>query len=362
MALPPPILLESSSQSFSTLQTACLKDLAESYTLTSIPSNYAYSSPEAVHLTDPVLSQEIPTIDLSLLTKGTPDQRSQIVRDLGQACREWGFFMVINHGVKESLRARMLDACQAFFDLSETEKREYAGKHVLDPIRCGTSFNPTVDKVLYWRDYLKVFMHPAFHSPDKPAGFREVSSEYIERIREVVKELLRGISESLGLEESYIEKASQLESGLQILIANFYPRCPQPELAMGIPPHSDHGLLTVLMQNDVGGLQLQHKGKWVNVDPLPNSFLVNTGDHLEILSNGNYKSVVHRAVVNNTAARISLAMAHGPSPDTAIAPAPTLVDSENHRPAYREMKYRDYLQLQQSNQLNGKSCLDNVRA
>lgn len=98
-----------------------------------------------------------------------------------------------------------------------------------------------------------------------------------------MKDLIKGISESLGLEPCYLEKATELETGLQILVANLYPRCPQPELAMGMPPHSDHGLLTVLTQNNVGGLQVQHNGKWVLVNPLPKSFLdVNTGDQLEV--------------------------------------------------------------------------------
>ncbi|CAL5377684.1 unnamed protein product [Camellia sinensis] len=166
------------------------------------------------------------------------------------------------------------------------------------------------------------------------------------------------------MEECYIEKAMDLESGLQIFIGNLYPPCPQTELAMGLPPHSDHGLLTILIQNEIGGLQLQHNGKWVNIKALPNSFLVNTADHREqILSNGRYKSVVHRAVVNNKATRISIAMASGPSLDTIVSPAPELVeDGEAHRPpAYIPMKYRDYVKLQQSNQLDRKSCLDQVR-
>ncbi|XP_058087662.1 2-oxoglutarate-dependent dioxygenase 19-like [Magnolia sinica] len=337
-----------------------VKDLSESTNLTSVPSNYAFPPQDNIS-TDPVISQKIPTIDFSLLTSATPDQRSQIVCDLGRACREWGFFMLINHGVEKSVRERMLDTCRAFFDLLEAEKREYIGKHVLDPIRYGTSFNPAAEKAMYWRDYLKVIVHPVFHSADKPAGFREASLEYCTKIREVAKELLRGISESLGLEDCYIDKALQLEAGLQILVANLYPNCPQPELAMGMPPHSDHGLLTILMQNEVGGFQLQHKGKWVHVDPLPNSFLVNTGDHMEILSNGMYKSVLHRAVVNNKSTRISIGIAHGPSLDATVAPAPQLVDNENHPPAYRGMKYRDYIDIQQNNQLNGKSCLDLVR-
>ncbi|XP_077213203.1 2-oxoglutarate-dependent dioxygenase 19-like isoform X2 [Tasmannia lanceolata] len=344
----------------STFLVGSLKHLSETNLLTSVPSNYTFTPLETTN-PDPILDDEIPTIDFSILTTGTPDQRSQIVRDLGTACQEWGFFMVVNHGVPECLRERMLDACHAFFDLTDEEKREYAGKHVLDPIRCGTSFNASVEKIFYWRDYLKVFVHPVFHSPDKPAGFREISSEYSASIRQMAMELLKGISESLGLKECYMDKALQLEVGFQIFIGNFYPRCPQPELAMGMPAHSDHGLLTVLMENGVAGLQVMHNGKWVHTKTVPNSFLVNIGDHMEILSNGKYKSVVHRAVVNNKSARISIAMAHGPSLDALVAPAPELVDGKNHPPAYRAMKYKEYLEMQQSNQLNGKSILDTIR-
>ncbi|KAF6166823.1 hypothetical protein GIB67_005699 [Kingdonia uniflora] len=335
-----------------------IKHLVQSSTLTSIPSNYVFSTSKSDEQV--LLDEHIPSIDLSLLTSPYPDQRFKIVKQLGEACRDWGFFMVINHGVPESLMQGMLDACQSFFDLTEEEKLEFAGKHVLDPIRCGTSFNASEEKVFFWRDFLKVFVHPEFHAPSKPVGFRDISLEYCKRTREVAAELLKGISESLGLEECYINKTLELDSGFQILTVNLYPPCPQPELAMGMPPHSDHGLLTLLIQNEIGGLQLKHKGKWIHVNALPNSFLVNTADHIEILSNGNYKSVVHRAVVNDKCTRISLAVTHGPSLETVVTPASELIDNESPA-AYRGMKYKDYLELQQSNNLHDKSCLDRIR-
>lgn len=79
---------------------------------------------------------------------------------------------VVNHGVPESLMKGVITACDEFFNLREEEKEEFEGKHVLDPIRCGTSFHANIDKVFYWRDFLKVFVHPEFHFPDKPTGFR----------------------------------------------------------------------------------------------------------------------------------------------------------------------------------------------
>ncbi|XP_073105206.1 2-oxoglutarate-dependent dioxygenase 19-like [Elaeis guineensis] len=109
----------------------------------------------------------------------------------------------------------------------------------------------------------KGIVHPVFHSPTKPYGFREISQEYTTCIRVLAMDLLAGTWESLGLEESNMTTALDLHSYFQIFIGNYYPPCPQPELAMGLPPHSDHGLLTIFLQNGVHGLQLKHKGNWV---------------------------------------------------------------------------------------------------
>ncbi|KAK0577689.1 hypothetical protein LWI29_037107 [Acer saccharum] len=150
-------------------------------------------------------------------------------------------------------------------------------------------------------------------------------------------------------------------SSHQLLAVNLYPPCPQPELAMGLPPHSDHGLLTILMQNDLQGLQVHHNGSWVSINPLPDSFVVNIGDHMEILSNGEYKSVLHRATVNEKATRVSIAIAHGPPLQKVVVPAPELVHRENRPPAYRGIKYKEYIELQHISPLDGKSFLTHVR-
>ncbi|KAK7275808.1 hypothetical protein RIF29_16932 [Crotalaria pallida] len=337
-----------------------VKGLVESNCLRSIPSKYmCLKKPE-----DSILQETdeniIPTIDFSQLTSANPNERSKAIQQLGDACRDWGFFMLINHGMPETLRDELLRGSQSFFDLTEEEKGEYGGGNLFDPVRCGTSFNVRVDKTLFWRDYLKCHVHPQFHAPSKPSGFSETLEEYATKSRELVGELLKGISKSLGLEENYIHERMNVESGSQLLVINFYPPCPKPELAMGLPAHTDHGLLTLLMQNELGGLQIQHNGKWIPIHPLPNSFLINTGDHMEILTNGKYKSVIHRAVVNQKATRISVGTAHGPPLDATVSPAPELV-SEDNPSAFRGIKYRDYLQLQQSNELDGKSCLDRIR-
>lgn len=111
---------------------------------------------------------------------------------------------------------------------------------------------------------------------------REILLEYSKRNRELAMELLKRISMSLGLGDNYKENALNLELGMQILTGNFYPPCPGSELAIGLPPHSDHTLLTLLIQNGIYGLQVQHQSKWFNVNSTPNSFVVNVGDHMEV--------------------------------------------------------------------------------
>ncbi|KAL2343824.1 hypothetical protein Fmac_005109 [Flemingia macrophylla] len=349
-------------QSNNTTSFTSVKSLTESPQLTSLPPSYTFrtSSDDEV-VSEPDQDDPIPIIDYSLLLHASPDQRAKTIHDIGMACEQWGFFMLINHSVSNTILENMVDHVFAFFNLREEEKQEYAGKDVMDPIRYGTSSNVSMDKVLFWRDFLKVVVHPEFHSPHKPLGFREASAEYCKRTWKVGKELLKGISESLGLEDNYMERRMNLDSGFQMLAANFYPPCPQPELAMGIPPHSDHGLLNIVMQNGVSGLQVLHNGKWINVSSAPNCLLVFVADHLEVVSNGKYKSVLHRAVVSNKATRMSLAIVIAPSLDTVVEPAKELLDNERNPAAYVGMKHRDYMQLQRSNKLDGKSVLDKVK-
>ena len=100
--------------------------------------------------------------------------------------------------------------------------------------------------------------------------------------------LLEAILESLGLctsELNFTEEKEILEEfqeGSQIVVANCYPPCPEPELTLGMPPHSDYGFLTLLLQDEVKGLQIQFEEKWLTVEPIPNAFVINIGDHLEV--------------------------------------------------------------------------------
>lgn len=111
--------------------------------------------------------------------------------------------------------------------------------------------------------------------------------KYSKHVKFLYLMVMEAIVESLGLTKTASEIGGGLremfEDGSQLMVVNCYPACPEPDLTLGMPPHSDYGLLTLLLQDEhVKGLQIQHGGRWLTVDPIPNSFVVNVGDHLEV--------------------------------------------------------------------------------
>ncbi|KAK4486885.1 hypothetical protein RD792_006193 [Penstemon davidsonii] len=302
---------------------------------------------------------EIPVIDLSGLVNGSPVEcRVSTVQAISSASALWGFFRIVNHGIEARLIEEMVEEVEAFFSLSSEEKMRYASEDVMSPVRYGTSLNSSSKHALHWRDYLRHYGHPfqnSFHLwPNNPTKYRNVAKKYLTEIWQLAMRIIGAISEGLGLEPNYIENS--LGEGCQILAANYYPPCPEPDKTLGLAPHSDHGALTILMQNGVNGLQVKHNDTWIVVPHVPNSFVVNLGDFLEILSNGKYKSVEHRAVVNAQKTRISLAVGHGPQQSTVIGPASPLI-KENEEVQYRPITYKDYIRLQQSSTIRGKTAL-----
>uniref|UniRef100_A0A453JPG4 Fe2OG dioxygenase domain-containing protein n=1 Tax=Aegilops tauschii subsp. strangulata TaxID=200361 RepID=A0A453JPG4_AEGTS len=306
----------------------------------------------------------IPVVDLAVLLNGDAGERSQAIRHLGRACQDWGFFMVTNHGVPEDLQSAMMDACKELFGLPPEQKAEFMDAGPMDPVRVGTGFNSAVDGARYWRDYVKMFAHPELHCPAKPDGLRGVAAEYAARTRGLLLELTAAISESLGLPAGRIAERLDLGSCFQILVGNHYPPCAagpdDDDGAVGLPAHSDHGLLTLLFQNGVDGLQVKHDGRWLLAKPIPGSFFVIAGDQLEIVSNGRYKGVLHRALVDRAQARMSCVSLLGPCLDAVVKPVPELAVPPLGL-EFRGVKYRDYMEHQQSNKLNEKGALDLVR-
>ncbi|KAG1361338.1 protein DMR6-LIKE OXYGENASE 2-like [Cocos nucifera] len=301
------------------------------------------------------LNLKLPVIDLARLH--TSD-RSQVLNSLAKACEEFGFFQVVNHNIPCNATRRMTDVGRRFFELPLEERAKYMSTDVRSPVRHGTSFNQTTDGVFSWRDFLKLSCHPMEsvlpYWPSSPMDLREEATSYAMQTKSLFLVLMGAILESLGVDTSILR---DFDNGSHLMVVNCYPICPEPNLTLGMPPHSDYGFLTILLQDDVEGLQVQCGGEWVTVEPVPNSLVINIGDHLEIFSNGRYKSVLHRVLVNSSKSRISVASLHSLPPERMVSPSSELVNEENPR-MYKDTNFADFLDYMSSFETKHKNFLE----
>ncbi|KAK9733397.1 hypothetical protein RND81_04G065500 [Saponaria officinalis] len=310
---------------------------------------------------------KLPVLDFAELQG---PNRSQVLNALTDACEQYGFFQVVNHGIPKDVVNNMIGLCKSFFELPFEERAKYMSPNLRAPARYGTSFNQNKDGVFYWRDFLKVVCHPLpdehCHWPTSPGDLRKQATAYSKETRNLFLMLMEAILESLGLtnkEMNVTEEKDVLQEfkdGSQIMVANCYPPCPEPDLTLGMPPHSDYGFLTLLYQDEVKGLQIQYEGKWLTVEPIPNAFVVNIGDHLEIFSNGRYRSVLHRVLVNSERARVTLASLHSLPFEHKIQPSPKLINEDNPR-RYKETSFAKFLEYISSCEPKKKEFLESIR-
>ncbi|KAM0048952.1 putative flavanone 3-dioxygenase [Helianthus debilis subsp. tardiflorus] len=146
---------------------------------------------------------------------------------------------------------------------------------------------------------------------------------------------------------------TQLGKHAQHMVLNYYPPCPQPNLTYGLPGQTDPNFIIILLQDKVPSLQVLKDGKWVAVDPVPNTFIINIGDQVQVMSNDKYKSILHLAVVNCDKERISIPTFYRPSPEAVIGPASEVV-SDDDPAVYRQFTFGEYYE-----KFNGlEKCLD----
>jgi isopenicillin N synthase-like dioxygenase len=180
----------------------------------------------------------------------------------------------------------MLDVARRFFELPLAERARHMSADVRAPVRYGTSFNQAKDAVLCWRDFLKLVCQPLQavlpYWPQQPADLRDVATRYATASHRLFMEVMEAALEALGIPTAGGVLGELAASSSHMMTVNCYPACPQPELTLGMPSHSDYGLFTFVLQDHVEGLQVMHDGRWLTIDPIPGSFVVNVGDHLEV--------------------------------------------------------------------------------
>ncbi|KAE8702472.1 calcium-dependent protein kinase 13-like [Hibiscus syriacus] len=289
---------------------------------------------------------DVPLIDLQHLFGKDPTLHLDTLNRISNACRDWGFFQAVNHGVSHELMTRARQVWRDFFNLPLQAKQEYANAPTTYE-GYGSRLGVVKGAVLDWSDYfflhyLPVSLRNQSKWPMQPSSCREVVAEYGCQVVKLCTTLLKAMSIDLGLKEEYIENAFGGDNMGACFRANFYPKCPQPELTLGLSSHSDPGGITILLPDyDVARLQVLNDGDWITVNPVPGSLIVIIGDQIQVMSNAIYKSVEHRVTVNSAKDGLSLAMFFNPKSDLVIEAAEELVSEE--RPAlYEAMTFDHY--------------------
>ncbi|XP_055961676.1 protein SRG1-like [Mercurialis annua] len=344
----------------SSLPVPSVQELARGRLLTQVPLKYVRSDLEPPLLSASVTLQ-VPVIDLQkLLVEETMDLE---LNKFDKACKEWGFFQVINHGVEQSLVEKMKNELKELFNLTMEEKQ----KLWQEPGQMegfGQHFVVSEDQKLDWADLfylttLPIHMRKPHVFSALPTSFRETVEAYSAELRVLAMKILEQMAKALSIKFEEVDE--NYGEGWQSMRMNYYPPCPTPDHVIGLNPHSDAGGLTILLQvNEIEGLQIRKDGNWIPVKPLPEAFVINIGDSLEIMTNGIYPSIEHRATVNSTKERLSIATFYSPRLDGEIGPAPSLITSEaraRFKTMIAEYFYKGYF----ARQLRGKSYLDVIR-
>lgn len=291
----------------------------------------------------------IPTVDVSRLADADPGEADKLRSALGS----WGLFAVTGHGMTDPFLDAILGAARGFFHLPTEAKQEYS--NVVDADDGGRKFQPegygvdrvdTDEQVLDWCDRLYLQVRPDDARqlrfwPTHPPDLAELLKEFSVEGEKVAKLVVTAMARCLSFEDGFfVDKVGERMPSYARF--TYYPPCPRPDLVHGLKPHTDNSVVTVLLLDEqVGGLQVLKDGSWVDVPVLGDGrhqLLVVVGDEMEIMSNAAFRAPVHRVVApGEEAERVSLAVFYQPEPDKVLEPSPELVDGE--RPAmYKKLQ------------------------
>ncbi|KAI4377433.1 hypothetical protein MLD38_015057 [Melastoma candidum] len=308
---------------------------------------------------------EIPMIDFGEL-RG--ENRNKTMSLLHAACENWGFFQarisafslycesnlglamlteemtghgltflqIENHGVDKSLMEKVKSLVKSHYE--QNLKANFYESEIASQLVTGR--NSKTD----WETTFFISHQPNSNITEIPSLSKDLCTaleEYIAQLIMLAEQLSELMCENLGLDKDHIKKSFSGERGPSMgTKVAIYPQCPQPEQVRGLREHTDAGGIILLLQDDqVPGLEFLKDGKWVQIPPSKNNTIfINTGDQVEILSNGRYKSALHRVMAERNGSRLSIATFYNPASDAVISPAPKLLYPN-------QFTFGDYLKL-----------------
>ncbi|KAH7655956.1 Iron/ascorbate family oxidoreductases protein, partial [Dioscorea alata] len=306
--------------------------------ITSLPAifhhpNICLSIPSATHLS-------IPIVDLSFPRPITVD----LIRS---ACQDWGVFQLINHGIPLSTIENTISAVRSFHELPTTIRSQHYTRAQGATFMYYSNEDLFLSSAATWKDTLKVSFGPVQSQLNQiPEVCRSELVAWDEQVKEVAREVMGMMCEGLGVSSGRLEELTCLEG--RALAGHFAPACPKPDRTLGSAAHTDVGVLTVLIQDEIGGLQVKSMRDecWVDVKPIPGALVVNVGELLQIISNDEYKSVEHRVLANSTnEPRISIGVFFNPGKREEVdlyGPLPELI-SLDKSVFYRSLKMSEHV-------------------
>ena len=311
----------------------------------------------------------LPVIDIGGLSSPSLSDRQAIAAELRAACLHNGFFYISNHGIDEALIADVFVEAAAFFDLpveqkSEVDKSRSRANRGYEPLQ-GQTLEPGAPPDLkegyyvgpeHGPDHPRVIAGIFNHGPNQwPAArprFKPVMQAYLDVMFELSARMMRGIALSLDLSEDYFAGFCEDANGT-VRLLHYPPQPPRGNPAQkGAGAHTDFGGLTLLRQDNVGGLQVwdQGAGGWIHADPVPGTYVVNLGDMIARWTNDRYRSTLHRVVNMSGRERYSVPFFYTGNYAHKVECIPTCLES-GEQPKYlpttveehmREMYKRTY--------------------
>jgi isopenicillin N synthase-like dioxygenase len=321
----------------------------------------------------------VPVVDLGPYFAGTPEAKRRVAVELGRACRDVGFYVIVGHGVDPKLIEQVEAVSRQFFDLPTAEKMKvhvgdtpgavgYAAvgdtalaytRGQVAPPDLNESFQIAKVDVTddsYFQSAAARGLVPHNRWPKQPAALRTLYTKYYLRMGALAADLMRLSALALDLPESYFD--DKVNRHISRLNVRLYPEqkiAPLPG-QLRAAAHTDYGTVTILKPGDsVGGLQFADPSdNWHDVPVIPGSFVVNQGDLMARWTNNRWRSALHRVAnppkeANGGSRRLSIIFFHHPNYDTTVACLPTCV-APGAAPAYEPITVSDYYIMKKSQQ------------
>lgn len=282
------------------------------------------------------MSEVLPIVDLASFVAGDPRGRDAVARQIAAACREAGFFYVVGHGVAPALLMRLAAASREFFALPVTEKMEIAmargGRAWRGYFPVGgelTSGVPDAKEGLYFGTELGpdhprvragIPLHGANLFPRQVPELAPAVLEYMAAVTAVGHTLAAAVARSLGLDDDYFARHYTREPTVLFRVFH-YP--PSEGEGWGVGEHTDYGFLTLLAQDEVGGLEVKTPRGWIAARPIEGALVCNIGDMLDRLTGGYYRSTPHRVRNSSGRSRLSFPLFFDPDFTAEVRPLPT---------------------------------------